>query len=124
MFYECAGLVFREGDFEFCWVFMTIGPYQAMGSWMGLPAKSRKRTGSSMVVISSCIARAVDNEVAGVEETGTVELEVVDADLLEAERIAPRVEVGFAVDDVDQHGMVGRDRMMEPGLRRRHVTSR
>jgi len=33
-----------------CWrVFMTIGPYQATGSPMGLPETRRKRTGSASV---------------------------------------------------------------------------
>jgi len=36
-----------------CWVFMTMGPYQAMGSPMGLPVNSRNRTGPSAVAIAS-----------------------------------------------------------------------
>ncbi len=40
----------RNASFNSSWVFMTIGPYQATGSPMGLPEISRKRTPSFSAV--------------------------------------------------------------------------
>src|SRR2546421_1121793 len=44
---DCISLRLRRSWLRLASVFITIGPYQATGSWRGLPETSRKRTPSS-----------------------------------------------------------------------------